>query len=215
MYTESDIRQLFPSFEAELVTGIVTHASMRTYKEGELIMKTGQYFRSVIIIVNGLVKIFREDEEGNEYFMYYLQPGQACALSMICAARQQMSQLKAIASEDTEVIMVPLEYMDKWMHAHKTWYYFVLENYRARFQELILTIDHTAFRKMDERLLFYLKRQQETLKTDILTVNHTEIAKELNSSREVISRLMKKLDENGAIRSLKNHQVQILHLDIG
>ncbi len=214
MYTESDLRHLFPSFETELVTDIIAHASTRAYKEGELLMKTGQYFRSVLIIVNGLVKIFREDEDGNEYFMYYLQPGQACALSMICATRQQASQLKAIASEDTEVMMVPLEYMDKWMHAYKTWYYFVLENYRARFQELILTVDHIAFRKMDERLLFYLKRQQDTFGTDILTVNHTEIAKELNSSREVISRLMKKLDETGAIRSLKNHQIQILHLDI-
>jgi CRP/FNR family transcriptional regulator len=90
----------------------------------------------------------------------------------------------------------------------------VLENYRSRFNELLVTIDHIAFRNMDERLLFYLKRHRETLKTDILTLSNTEIAQELNSSREVISRLMKKLAEKGMIRLLKNQQVQILHLDI-
>ncbi|HWB28845.1 MAG TPA: Crp/Fnr family transcriptional regulator [Chitinophagaceae bacterium] len=208
------IQEIFPSFEKGLVEDIGNNATLRTFKEGDVLVKTGQYFRSVLLVVSGLVKIFREDEEGNEYFMYYLQGGQACALSMICATRQQISQLKIAASADTEVITVPLEFMDKWMLHYKTWYYFVLDNYRSRFQELLLTIDHIAFRNMDERLLFYFKRQQETLKTDILFINHTEIAQELNSSREVISRLMKKLAEKGMIENLKNQQIKILRLEI-
>ncbi|HVX50141.1 MAG TPA: Crp/Fnr family transcriptional regulator [Chitinophagaceae bacterium] len=214
MISTDIIHNTFPGFEAGLVEEISNHATLRDFRDGEVLVKTGQYFRSVIMVVSGLVKIFREDEEGNEYFMYYLQPGQACALSMICATRQQTSQLKMAASADTEVITVPLEYMDKWMLKYKSWYYFVLDNYRSRFQELLLTIDHIAFRNMDERLLFYFKRQQETLKTNILTVNHTEIAQELNSSREVISRLMKKLAEKGMIENLKNQQVKIVRLDI-
>ena len=177
-------------------------------------MKTGQYFRSVIIVVTGLIKIFREDDEGNEYFMYYLQPGQACALSMICATRHQTSELKAAAASDTEVMVVPLEYMDKWMKNYQSWYYFVLESYRNRFEELLTTVDHVVFRNMDERLLFYLNKQRETIGSDTLIINHTVIAQELNSSREVISRLMKKLAENGMIQILQSQKIKILNLQL-
>lgn len=208
------IEGAFPQFQQELKEELEEKAQVKIFKEGEMLMKTGQYFRSVLLIVSGLIKVYREDEEGNEFFMYYLQPGQACALSMICATRKQASELMAKAVTETEVVMVPLEYMDAWMSKYKSWYYYVLENYRSRFNELLVTIDHIAFRNMDERLLFYLKRHRETLKTDILTLSNTEIAQELNSSREVISRLMKKLAEKGMIRLLKNQQVQILHLDI-
>jgi CRP/FNR family transcriptional regulator len=190
------------------------HAETRSFKSGEMLAKTGQYFRATMLILSGLVKVYREDEEGNEYFMYYLQPGQACALSMICAARHQASQLMAKAVVDTEVVAIPLKYMDEWIGKYKSWYIFVLENYRSRFEELLLTIDQIAFRNMDERLLFYLKRHQQMLKQNILTLSNTEIAQELNSSREVISRLMRKLADRGNIRLLKNQQIEILHLDL-
>jgi len=212
---DTAITQAFPQFQQELRDELESKAGIKTLHEGELLMKTGQYFRSVLLIISGLIKVYREDEEGNEFFMYYLEPGQACALSMICALRKQASEVMAKAVTETEVIMVPLEYMDEWMSKYKSWYYFVLENYRARFNELLQTIDHIAFRNMDERLLYYLKRRRETFGSALLTVNNTEIAQELNSSREVISRLMKKLAERGIIRLLKNQQVEILQLDIG
>lgn len=206
------IHQLFRDFEPELVQEIEANALLKDIKAGELLMRTGQYFRSTLLVVSGLVKVFREDEEGNEYFMYYLEPGQACALSMICATRQQASELMGKAMTDTQVLTIPLDLMDSWMSKYKTWYYFVLESYRSRFEEMLLTIDHIAFRNMDERLLYYLQRQQKTLKSDIFQVNNTEIAQELNSSREVISRLMKKLSEQGKIRVLKNQQVEVIEL---
>lgn len=209
------IHRLFPDFESGLLKEIDDFAELRVIKTGEMLMRTGQYFRSTLLVVSGLVKVFREDEEGNEYFMYYLEPGQACALSMICAARQETSQLMGKAVIDAQILTIPLEYMDSWMTRYKTWYHFVLESYRSRFEEMLQTIDHIAFRNMDERLLFYLGRQQKTLKSDILTINNTEIAQELNSSREVISRLMKKLSDRGNIRLLKNQQVEIIHLAIG
>jgi len=206
------IHKLFPGFEPGLVRDIDATAQIRDIKAGELLMRTGQYFRSTMLVVSGMVKVFREDEEGNEYFMYYLEPGQACALSMICATQQQASQLMGKAMTDTQILSIPLDSMDDWMSQYKTWYHFVLESYRSRFEEMLLTIDHIAFRNMDERLLFYLKRQQKMLKSDVLTVNHTEIAQELNSSREVISRLMKKLADQGNIRPLKNQRVEIIQL---
>lgn len=211
---EEIIHQLFPEFESDLVKDMAEHTQMKEIKAGEQLMKTGQYFRSTMLVLRGLVKIYREDEEGNEYFIYYLQPGQACALSMICAVRQQASQLMGKAVTDTTILAIPLEYMDSWIAKYKSWYYYVLGSYRDRFEDLLFTIDHIAFRNMDERLLFYLKRQQETLNTNILTVSNTEIAQELNSSREVISRLMKKLSEKGNIRLLKGQQIEIISLDM-
>jgi CRP/FNR family transcriptional regulator len=209
---QETIRQLFPEFEPGLLEEIYSFAELKEIKTGEMLMRTGQYFRSTMLVVSGLIKVIREDEDGNEYFMYYLEPGQACALSMICAARQETSQLMGKAVADTQILTIPLGNMDRWMSTYKTWYHYVLGSYRNRFEEMLQTIDHIAFRNMDERLLFYLGRQQKMLKSDILTISNTEVAQELNSSREVISRLMKKLAERGNIRLLKNQQVEIIRL---
>lgn len=206
------IPRLFPGFERELSETLEEVGEIRHIKAGEMLMKTGQNIRSTMLILDGLVKVYREDEEGNEYFMYYLQPGQACALSMICATKQETSEIMARADKDTDVITIPLSYMDEWMTKYKTWYYFVLETYRSRFEELLTTIDQIAFRNMDERLVFYLKKHQQTLKTNIITNSFTEIAQELNSSREVISRLMKKLSEKGLVKLHRSH-VEIIDLD--
>ena len=213
MIDEQQLRLLFPFFEQGLITSMAGNAVIREFHAGQPLMKTGQNIRSTLLITKGLVKIYREDEEGDEFFMYYLQPGQACALSMICATRQETSQIMARAITDTESISIPLEYMDKWMMQYKSWYHFVLESYRSRFEELLITIDHTAFRHMDERLLFYLQKQQDTLKTRRLPISITEIAADLNSSREVISRLLKKLSDKGQIRMDKNF-LEILDLDL-
>jgi CRP/FNR family transcriptional regulator len=206
------LRNAFPHFETGLIENLEENAAIKTFAAGEALMKTGQYFKSILLIVDGLIKVYREDEMGNEYFMYYLQPGQACALSMISGAKQEKSEVMGKAVEETTVIAVPLEFMDRWMHDYKSWYQFVLETYRKRFEELLLTLDHTVFRSMDEKLLHYLQREQEIHNTNILTVNNTEIAQELNSSREVISRLMKKLAERGMIKVIKNQTIEIIQL---
>jgi CRP/FNR family transcriptional regulator len=195
------------------VTSMAEQAEIREYREDQPLMRTGQHFRSTILIMEGIVKIYREDEDGNEFFMYYLQPGQACALSMICATRQETSQIMARTVTNVETISIPLEWMDKWMTQYKSWYHFVLESYRSRFEELLVTIDHIAFRHMDERLLFYLKKQQDTLKSQRFPISITDIATDLNSSREVISRLLKKLSDKGHIRMDRNI-LEIIQLDL-
>jgi CRP/FNR family transcriptional regulator, anaerobic regulatory protein len=205
---------LFPSFEKSLIQEIIEKGETKTFETDELLVRTGQYFRSILLVVQGLIKVYRQDQEGNEFFIYYLQPGQACALSMKCPIRNAKSQVMAKAVTETTVIAVPMENMDQWMHQYKSWYYFVLQTYRARIEEMLVTIDDIAFRNMDERLLSYIKREQQIHNSSTLTINHTEVAEELNSSREVISRLMKKLSEKGMIRLLKNHQIKIADLNL-
>jgi CRP/FNR family transcriptional regulator len=207
----SEIQQQFPAFEKELVQDIESNSEIRSFTAGEQLMRTGQYFKSTMLIVEGLVKVYREDDQGNEFFMYYLQPGQACALSMVCAVKQETSQIMAKAVKDTEVISIPLSYMDEWMSKYKSWYQFVLETYRSRFEELLETIDHIAFQAMDERLEFYLKKHVQTLGSKIIPLSHQEIADELNSSREVISRLLKKMEQMGKVR-LQRNSIEVIKL---
>ena len=204
-------KTLFSQFEPELTKKIQQVGSIRKFKADDFLMKTGQSIRSAVLVLDGIIKVFREDEEGNEVFMYNLHPGEACAISMTCAARQLSSQIMAKALVDTEVIAIPIELMDEWAAKYKSWYQFVLETYRSRFEELLDTLDQIAFRNLDERLLWYLKQHQKSLKTNILKASFTDIAQELNSSREVISRLMKKLAEKGFVNINKN-QIEIIDL---
>lgn len=185
----------FPQFEPGLVDVLTEHATIKEYEAGDLLMTTGQNMRFTMLVVEGLVKLYREGENGGEFFMYYIHPGSACALSMICSTKQETSEIKASAVEKTTVLAIPTSLMDELMKTYKTWYYFVLETYRSRFEELLVVIDHISFKAMDERLEFYLKRQYKDLNSRKLMITHGEIANDLNSSREVISRLLKKMEQ--------------------
>lgn len=195
----------FKNFESALVEKIVQNSTIKEFEPGDLLMSTGQYFRSTILVVEGRIKLYREGSEGGEFFMYYLEPGNACALSMICAAKKETSEIMAKAVEKTKVITLPIELMDDLMRNYKTWYYFVLETYRSRYEELLVVIDHIAFKGMDERLDFYLRNQVKKLNTRELKITHNEIASDLSSSREVVSRLLKKMEQRGDLILYRNY----------
>ena len=208
---EVNIDKTFPQLEKELREQIVVHGNMRDVKEGEVLMQTGQYIKSTILLVDGLLKVYREDDEGNEYLMYYLEPGSACAMSMLCAARNEKSQIKMQAMTDSEVAFIPIQIAESWVNKYKSWYQFVVATYREKFEDLLQLIDNIAFKSLDERLLFYLKRHYE-VSGKTLNLNHQQIADELNSSREVISRLLKKLELRGLVK-LNRNSIEIINPD--
>ena len=210
--TESEVSRYFPSLEPELVQEIVRIATIKTFTEGEVLMRTGQNIRSAILVLDGLVKIYREDEQGNEFFMYYLDADKACAISLVCALGQETSGLMARAVNEATILSIPVNYVDEWMGKYKSWAQFALSSYRERFEELLLTVDHIAFRNMDERLVFYLKRHRDQFSTNKIHTSFTEIAQDLNSSREVISRLMKKLSDKGIIQLHRTH-IELIDLE--
>jgi CRP/FNR family transcriptional regulator, anaerobic regulatory protein len=204
MQTGELIKKTFPHFEPSLIQRLVEIGEVKEFVEDDELLRTGQYFKNSMLLLDGLVKLYREGEDGNEFFMYYIQPGQACALSMICATKNETSAIMAKAVSSVKMLSIPIQYMDELMQQYKSWYYFVVENYRARFEELLLTIDSIAFKAMDERLEFYLKRAVETTNSKVLHINHQIIANELNSSREVISRLLKKMEQLGKVKMGRN-----------
>ena len=199
-----DWKKLFPHFEPELVAIIEKEAIQKTFKAGEVMMRTGQYIKSTALILEGRIKIYRENDEGGVFLMYYIGPGEACAVSMICAIQAQTSEITAIAEEDTGVLMIPIQLMEQLMSKYKSWYQFVIQTYRSRFDELLTAIDNIAFRNMDERLEFYLKRYADKSGKNLVELSHQQIADDLNSSREVISRLLKKMEQRNMVRLHRN-----------
>lgn len=209
--TAKDLSVHFPTLEKDLLEELSGAATTKTLQEGETLMRTGQNIRSALLVLDGLIKIYREDDEGGEFFMYYLEAGHACAVSLVCELGAEQSNLTAKAMTAATVLAVPLHYVDAWMGKYKSWAQFALSSYRQRFDELLQTVDHIAFRGMDERLAFYLKRHQQTTGRNTIATSFTDMAQDLNSSREVISRLMKKLSDKGAVRLLKSG-VEIINL---
>lgn len=198
------IQLTFPQFEPALKEKLAEICTYREFEAGESMMQTGQYVKSTMLILEGRVKLYRQGEDGGEFFMYYLQSGNACALSIICATRQKKSEVMAKAVENTKVLLVPIDQLDELMHLYKSWYHFVLETYRNRFEEVLEVVDQVIFKGLDERLYFYLNNQCEKLGSPDLKLTHQEIASDLGSSREVISRLLKKMEQKGFVHLHRN-----------
>jgi CRP/FNR family transcriptional regulator len=198
MTDQHSIRQLFPGLEEELYEEMNSHGEIKEIPAGTVLLRKGQTIRSTMLILEGIVKLYQEDEEGNEFFMYDIEPGEACAVSMVCTYRQENSQVLAKAMTHVTVLTIPLQYMDEWLGKFKSWHYFVIRTWRARYEELLNTINEIAFKNMDERLEFYIKGQVKKMGRQV-KLTHQDIATDLNSSREVISRLMKKMEKNGWI----------------
>lgn len=203
MLTLETLKQLFPDWEKDLYQEVLAHAELRTAAAGSTLLKKGQTIKSAMLVVEGSIKLYQEDEDGGEYYMYHLNPGEACAVTLVCNYHLEQSQVLAKAVTNVSYLAIPLEYMDKWLQQYKSWHYFVIRTYRSRYEELLNTIHEIAFKNMDERLEFYIKRQvEQSGKTVKLT--HQEIANDLNTSREVISRLLKKMENNDWIILSRN-----------
>ncbi|HPR31530.1 MAG TPA: Crp/Fnr family transcriptional regulator [Prolixibacteraceae bacterium] len=198
------LRKRFPFFEKALIDAISAHGGWITLETGEELMSEGKYIRSFPIVLEGLIRVCRRDEEGREVLLYYLNPGQVCAMALTCCMGRMQSTISAFAEEDTEIIRIPVDYLDQWMVEFSTWKEFVMYAYRNRFEELLTTIDSIAFRKMDERLVkFFIDRNKASGET-LFNGTHQEIANSLTTSREVISRLLKQLEKNGQIIIARN-----------
>lgn len=206
------IQQHFPFFkEPELVDAIANVAKEVNVKEGDSIIKIGEFIRSTPLITQGLLKIVRQDDEGHEILLYYLDGGNTCVMTVTCCMKQEKSKIKAIAEIDTQLLLIPFHYMDEWMRNFRSWRNFILQTYSARFEEMLSTLDSVAFESLDTRLLRYLGDRERALNTKEFHITHQQIAQELNSSREAVSRLLKKLENRGNIQ-LGRNRIKIINI---
>jgi len=204
------VRKHFPQIaERNLQEAIASVGDLYKFKAGQMIMDYGSYVRLVPMVVSGSVKVSRENGEGHEIFLYYLNAGETCAMSFTCCMMNKKSDIKTIAEDDTVLIGIPIKYMDEWMSKYQSWKNFVMLSYDNRLKELMQAIDSIAFKKMDERLLTYLEGRAEALNSKVISSTHQQIAYDLNASREAVSRLLKQLENQGEVK-LGRNQIELL-----
>ena len=191
-------------FEDALLNEINQVGTFKEIPAGFKMMEIGDYVKSMPLLVSGAIKILRQDTDGDELLLYFLEKGDTCALTLTCCVAQTKSKIRAIAETDSKLIMIPIQQMEEWSEKYKSWRHFVFESYNNRLNEMLETIDSIAFLKMDERLLKYLAEKVRISKNNTIHKTHQEIAYELHTSRVVISRLLKKLETLGKIELNRN-----------
>jgi CRP/FNR family transcriptional regulator, anaerobic regulatory protein len=205
-----DIRERFNhTFEPELLQELSSKSKIVHVKAGDTILDIGQTVRQIPLILEGSVKVFRTDDEGRELLLYYLNSNESCAMTFTCCMQQYPSEIRAVAEDDVTLLALPVSVMDEWLARYPTWKAFVMRTIRNRFNELLKTIDQIAFQKLDERLVHYLKEKTRLSGSTLINLSHQQIADELATSRVVISRLLKKLENDKKILLFRN-QIKVL-----
>ncbi len=198
------IKRTFPFLEKELIEEVSAVSVLHNLKADDSILGEGDYIKLFPMVISGCMKVVRLSEGGNELLLYYLNQGEICAMTLTCCMGLQKSNIRMIAEEDSVILTIPVDKPEKWMSEYRTWKEFMMYSYRKRFDELLEAIDSIAFTKLDERLVrFFEERYRSTGKT-IYPGTHQEIALQLNSSREVISRLLRNLEKNNLVITERN-----------
>ena len=191
-------------FDSEIIDNISNTASVKTFKKHDIIIDIGQSLNFIPVLIQGNIKVLREDNNGDELLLYVLETGDTCAMSLTCCMAKSVSKIRAIADEDVTVIMIPIANMRLWFNSNESWRNFILQSYQVRFDEMLETIDTLAFMKMDERLFKYLTDHVKLTSSTTLEITHQEIAEDLHTSRVVISRLLKQLEKEDKIELGRN-----------
>jgi CRP/FNR family transcriptional regulator, anaerobic regulatory protein len=202
--TKHTLASAFPTFETELLEEILSVGIFKEFNENEEIVREGQYIAGFPLVLKGLIRVTKRNDEGNELLLYYLNEKEVCAMSLTCCMSRQISQINAVADQKTETIIVPVEFLDVWLTKYPGWKQFVMHLFQRRFNELVNTIEAIAFMKLDERLIRFFTERYAKTGTALFEGTHQEMAIQMNSSREVISRLLKKLENKGSIKIFRN-----------
>lgn len=195
--------------EQPLVQEIMTIGRLKKTKVDQVVISPDLPGNEMPIVLSGLLKVLRQDPNGEGIFLYYLEGGETCAMSITCCIEGKRASYKVVAAEDTTMWMVPMTYLDGWVAKYPSFRKFVFGSYQMRFEELLTTIDSVAFHKMDERLLKYLLDTKQATGSYEIHKTHEQIAKELHTSRVVVSRLLKQLEKEEKIEQHRN-RIEIL-----
>ena len=197
--------------ETELLKEISEIGRIKNVEAGEKLIEIGNQINFMPLLLEGAIKIMREDEKGEDLILYYLERGDTCALTLNCCLGNAKSEIRAIAETQTKVIMIPINKMEEWMGKYKTWQNFILQSYQSRMKEMLEAIDTIAFLNMDARLLKHLKDKAMVNGDDVIRTTHQELAMDLHTSRVVVSRLLKKLEKENKIK-LNRNTIAVLEL---
>ena len=197
----SPIKHLFEPILLDEIQRVGIHKKVA---KGEIMIDIGESIKHIPLILDGVIKIVREDDSGDELLLYFVEFGNTCAMTLNCCLDQSKSEIRALCESDVSLIMIPVNLMDLWLTKYKSWRTFIFENFQNRLNEMLKAIDALTFLKLDDRLRNYLEEKVKHTNDNKLHITHLEIATDLNSSRVVISRLLKQLENEGLLKLGRN-----------
>ncbi|WNM18730.1 Crp/Fnr family transcriptional regulator [Flavobacterium capsici] len=187
-------------FESNLIDEISKVATLREFNENDVLIDFGDYIKKMPLLISGAIKILREDFDEGELLLYFIEKGDTCAMTMACCIGDTKSEIRAVAETKGQVVMIPVNYMEDWLGKYKSWRNFVFNSYNNRLKEMLSAIDNLAFMNMEERLMKYLIDKTKINSSSDIKNTHQEIAYDLHTSRVVVSRLLKALENKGKIK---------------
>ncbi len=204
-YFESTIARKFPALnDKSFVEDLAKNVQVKHVKAGDILMDYGDYIRQIPLVVDGIVKVLRVTEEKEERLLYYLTDGEACSAAFSCCMIQKKSAFKTIVVKDSQIWYISLNVADKWMSQFAVWRNFVFYTFDSKMMELMDLIDSLSFSKLDDQLMNYLEHQSLLSNKNSIKVTHFEISKDLNVSREAVSRLLKNMEKQGKLKLERN-----------
>ena len=202
---EEKLKESFSSiFEKDLLNEIVEIGEFKTLKKGETLIDVDDEMTHIPLLVEGVVKIMREDERGDDIALYYLEKGNTCAISFVNCINRNKSMFKGVVTRDAEGIFVPVNMISEWLQKYETWRHFIIDSYHFRLIEMVESIDRLAFLNLQDRLYKHLLDKVKIANDNNLVITHQEIADDINTSRVVVSRLLKRLENEGQITIRRN-----------
>jgi CRP/FNR family transcriptional regulator len=188
----------------QLVDEINEFGKKLQFQEGDIIIDYDKMIQSMPIVVSGTVRVMRKDENGNEILLYYLNSNESCAMAYTCCMEARKSEIKAVAETDCQIVSVPHHKLDEWLIKYPTWKGYIFKSFTDRFNELLKSLESLAFQKLDERLIRYLKNKTSASGKMVVSLSHQQIADELGTSRVVVSRLLKMLENEKKVILYRN-----------
>lgn len=201
--------RLKPLLEAKLIDELEKECKVQQFKEGEVIIDYNKSIKFMPLIISGTIRVMRKDEEGREILLYYLSSNESCAMAYTCCMEARKSEIRAIAEDHVELLAIPHHKLDEWLSKYPSWKSYIFNSFTQRFNELLKSIESIAFHKLDERLVNYLKNKARVTGKHSIQLSHNQIAEELGTSRVVISRLLKQL-ENDKKLVLYRNEIKLL-----
>lgn len=204
----TDVNKTLAHLNPDLVSEISDAAEVRFLQQGTTLLRDGQYVKVIPIVTEGLIKVFSRYQE-KELLLYYIQPGESCIMSFAASLRNEPSKVFAVAEEDTKAILLPVDQVAYWIKQYPDINTLFYKQYNLRYADLLDTINHILFNKLDIRIYDYLQKKKQLTNQNPLKISHSQIANELGTVREVVSRVLKKLENEGKVIQHSN-RIEIL-----
>lgn len=196
-------------FQTLLKDEVTAYGQLKKFPAGSVILQEDSYIKAIPLVLNGSLKVMRTDPDGHEILLYYIIPGESCIMSFLGGIHNETSKIKAVVEEDAEILFIPVEKASEWVKKFPEWADFIFKLYHKRFEELLTAVNAIAFQKLDERLLQLLKQKAELYQTREIKITHQQLADELGTAREAVSRVMKQMENEGLV-SLARNKVTLL-----